>query len=508
MTSRIRPDRRQPSPFRHHEFVQYPHTPPQGSGARHGIDVIQRLRAHPAEIWHRGKRVADVTVDPAFKNGVATLAGLYDYQWREAAILLETGPRDTTVNRSFAIPRTHADLLALGDALQHSARYSVGMLGREPAYLNRAITSFAGSADVFGASGRAYGENVIRYHDFIREHDLALTHTLLNPRPNRLVGPAFQADASVATHVHQERDDGIVISGARLLATLPFADEIAIFPARLMDASDKSKPYAFGCALPTATPGLRFVCRDSVDYGFSPPEHPLSARFDEMDAIAIFDNVFIPWERVFCYRDIETCNQAYMATGATAHMAYQVLCKNIVKTEFLLGLIGLMIEGAGLERFPHVHEKMTEVWINLETMKAFRHAAEAGAHKNHYDMVVPAWDPLDAARNLYPRLYPRMIEIIQQLGASGLVSMPSPRDLDGPLATDIRHYYEAARLDAHDRIALYRLAWDTAISAFAGRQVLYERFFFGDPPQMASRLFREKNCADAMARVKAFLSGS
>ena len=122
---------------------------------------------------------------------------------------------------------------------------------------------------MFGASDRAYGVNAIRYHDFIRENDLSLTHTLLNPRPDRLVGPAFQVDAAVATHVCQERDDGIVIRGARLLATLPFADEIALFPARLMDHSDQSKSYAFGCALPTATPGLRFVCRDSVDYGFS-----------------------------------------------------------------------------------------------------------------------------------------------------------------------------------------------------------------------------------------------
>jgi 4-hydroxyphenylacetate 3-monooxygenase len=476
------------------------------AGARRSADVIERLREHPAEIWHRGARVADVTVDPAFKNGVAALAGLYDHQWNAREIMLETGPRGSTVNRSFGIPRAPADLIPLGDALQHSAQYSMGMLGREPAYLNRAISSFSGSAALFSASDRAYGENAVRYHDFIRENDLSLTHTLLNPRPNRLVGPAFQADASVATHIREERDDGIVIRGARLLATLPFADEIAIFPARLMDHSDNSKAYAFGCAIPTATPGLRFVCRDSVDYGFGATDHPLSARFEEMDAIAIFDDVFVPWERVFCYRDIEICNMAYMATGATAHMAYQVVCKNIVKTEFLLGLASLMIEGSGLERFQHVHEKMAEIWINLETLKAFRHAAEAGAHNNAFRMLVPAWDPLDAARNLYPRLYPRMVEIIQQLGASGLVSMPSRRDLDGPLAADIRHYYEAARMDAHDRIALYRLAWDTAVSAFGGRQILYERFFFGDPAQMASRLFREKNCSEVMDRVKAFLA--
>ncbi|MCO8610283.1 4-hydroxyphenylacetate 3-monooxygenase, oxygenase component [Burkholderia multivorans] len=478
------------------------------TGARRSIDVLDRLRNHPAEIWHRGTRVVDVTTDPALKNAVATLAGLYDYQWNAEDTMLERGPRGTMVNRSFGIPETPSDLVSLGDALQHSARYSMGMLGREPAYLNRAISSFSGSAALFGNSDFAYGENAVHYHAFIRENDLSLTHTLLNPRPERLVGPAFQIDTSVATHVCKERDDGIVIRGARLLATLPFADEIALFPARLMDNSDQSKPYAFGCALPTATPGLRFICRDSVDYGFGAVNHPLSARFEEMDAVAIFDDVFVPWERVFCYRDIEICNSAYMASGATAHMAYQVVCKNIVKTEFLLGLVCLMIEGSGLDRFQHVHEKMAEVWVNLETLKAFRHAAEAGSHNNTFGMLVPAWDPLDAARNLYPRLYPRMVEIVQQLGASGLVSMPSRIDLEGPLAADIKRYYEAARMDASDRIALYRLAWDTAVSAFGGRQILYERFFFGDPTQMASRLFREKDCSAAMDRVKAFLSRS
>jgi len=100
----------------------------------------------------------------------------------------------------------------------------------------------------------------------------------------------------------------------------------------------------------------------------------------------------------------------------------------------------------------------------------------------------PAWSPLDAARNLYPRLYPRMVEIIQQIGASGLVAMPTLDDVKGPLAEDIRKYYQAARAEAHDRIPLYRLAWDTAVSAFGSRQVLYERFFFGDPVRMAGAL--------------------
>jgi 4-hydroxyphenylacetate 3-monooxygenase len=121
-------------------------------------------------------------------------------------------------------------------------------------------------------------------------------------------------------------------------------------------------------------------------------------------------------------------------------------------------------------------------------MRALKRAAEADAALDEWGVMRPAWNPLDAARNLFPKLYPRMIEILQQLGASGLVAMPTEQDLQGPLADDIRRYYQAARADALERIPLFRLAWDAAVSAFAGRQVLYERFFFGDPVRMASSL--------------------
>ena len=473
-------------------------------GARRGAEVLARFREHPAEIWHRGERIDDVTASPALRNGVLTLAGLYDHQWRERDTMLEHGPRGDLIGRSYGIPGDGAALETLGMALQYSARYSMGMLGREPAYLNRAISAFAGSAEYFATADARYCRNVKAYHEHIRENDLSLTHTLLNPRANRLVGPAHQSDAGVAAHVREERDDGIVIRGARMLATLPFADEIAVFPARMMDTSEASKPYAFGLALPTSTPGLRFICRDTVDYGFG-ADHPLGSRFEEMDAVVIFDDVFVPWERVFCYRDIDICNQAYAATGATAHMAYQVVCKNVVKTEYLLGLASLVIEGSGLETFQHVHEKLAEIWVALETVKALKLAAQAGATRNAYGMLVPAWDPLDAARHLYPRTYPRLIEIIQQLGASGLVAMPSSHDLNGPLSADIERYYQAARLNAAERIPLYRLAWDTAVSAFGSRQVLYERYFFGDPVQNASALFKEKDRSEAMERVRTFL---
>jgi 4-hydroxyphenylacetate 3-monooxygenase len=474
--------------------------------ARSGSEFIQRLRDTPTDIWHRGQRIDDVTRAPGFANGIASLAELFDLQLAEADTLTFKSPETgDAVGRSFQIPESQAELVQIGDAMLRTAQHSMGMLGREPAYLNRAVSSYAGGAAFLNAADPRFGENAIRQHARIRELDLSLTHTLINPQINRAVGPAHQSDPYLSARIREERDDGFIVRGARMLATLPIADEIVVFPSTLLRSADEDAPYAFGFVIPSNTPGLKFICRESLDYGGSHYDHPLGSRFEEMDALVIFDDVLVPWERVYLYRDVEICNQAFTATSAVVNMAHQVVCKNIAKTEYLLGLVALMVESIGIDRFQHIHEKVAEVWVNLETLKAFRRTAELDATLNDFGVMTPAWDPLDAARNLQPRLYPRMIEIIQQIGASGLVAMPTAADVDGPMKAEIERYYQSAHLEAKDRIPLFRLAWDTAISAFAGRQVLYERFFFGDPVRMAGAIFHRKDMEPYKARVRDFL---
>ena len=459
------------------------------TGARIGEQVLQRLRARRPALWYRGEPVEDVTAHPAFKGGAQTLARLYDLQWENAPVSLYESPTTgRKVGRSFMMPRTPEELRSVSEAMRVWADYTCGMMGRAPDYLNRAITAYAAGAAFLAEDDPRFGENAVRYHEYLRENDLCLTHTLIPPQANRAVGSSKQADPFLAARVKEETDAGIVIRGCRMLATLPISDEIMVFPSTLLKNAEEDAPYAFGFVIPNDAAGLKFMCRESVDYGRSHYDHPLGSRFEEMDAVVVFDDVFVPWENVFLYRDVDRCNQAYARTGAVVHMSHQVVVKNVAKCEFLLGLASLMVETIGVERFQHIQEKLAELWVNLETMKAFLRASEADAALDEWGVMRPAWDPLDAARNLFPRLYPRMIEIIQQIGASGLVAMPTEQDLRGPLADDIKKYYQAVRAEAFDRIPLFRLAWDASLSAFASRQVLYERFFFGDPVRMAGAL--------------------
>jgi 4-hydroxyphenylacetate 3-monooxygenase len=478
------------------------------TGARRGEQVLQRLRDRAPAIWYRGEQVEDVTMHPALRGGAATLAHLYDLQWKHAEVCLYDSPATgRKVARSFMMPKTHVELHGITRAMQVWTNHTHGMMGRSPDYINRAMTGYAAGAPFLAEAGARFGANALRYYEYLRENDLCLTHTLIPPQANRAASAAKQADPFLAARVKEETSAGVVIRGCRMLATLPISDEIMVFPSTLLKSPQDDAPYAFGFAIPNDTPGLRFICRESVDYGRSHYDHPLGSRFEEMDAVVVFDDVLVPWERMFLYRDVARCNEAYARTGAVVHMAHQVVVKNVAKCEFMLGLAHLLVNTIGAEIFQHIHEKLAELWVNLETMKALLRAAEVDASLDEWGVMRPAWNPLDAARNLFPRLYPRMVEIIQQIGASGLVAMPTEQDVKGPLVEDIRKYYQAARAEAHDRIPLFRLAWDAALSAFGTRQVLYERFFFGDPVRMAGALVSGHNveieaCAE---RVREFV---
>ena len=479
--------------------------------ARNGQQLLEALNAQRRDVYIGGEHITGkVAEHPAFQGITRSLAELYDMQHAPALrdemtyVSPSSGER---VGMSFLIPRTQADLEKRRRAIYRWASHVGGMLGRTGDYLNSAVMAMAAAADFFGQVDPRYAGNIRKYYEFIRENDLLLTHTLINPQTNRAVGVAKQADPFLAARIVKETDAGVVIRGARMLATLgPISDEIMVFPSTLLRQVAEDEPYAFAFAVSNDTPGLRYICRETFDYGRSHFDHPLGSRFEEMDCVVIFDDVLVPWERVFMLRHVETCNQLYSATGAVTHMAHQVVTKNVAKTEFVLGVVLMLIDAIGIEPFQHVHEKALEVMTALETLKAFLRTSEVDAAPDAYGTMTPAFAPLNTARNWYPRTYPRFVEIIQQLGASGLMALPGEADFAGGAGPDIQRYLQAARADARSRVKLFRLAWDVAVSAFGSRQALYERFFFGDPVRMAGAYFNWYDKKPAMDRVREFLN--
>ena len=478
--------------------------------ARSGQDFLERLSASHPTVYVQGETLTgDIGEHPAFRNVVRSYAELFDLQHDPACKDILTYPSPTSgepVATSFLTPRTQADLAKRRAAAKVWADHSNGMLGRTGDYLNSSLMALASAADWFAQANPAFGENIRRYYEKVREEDLLCTHTLIPPQANRAVTGTQQGGGKLSARIVREDDNGVVIRGARMLATIaPFADELLVFPSTVLRGTPEDKPYSYAFAVPGDAKGLRYLVREPLDYGRPRHDHPLGSRFEEPDAIVVFDDVHVPYERCFVLNDPELCNAFYTRTSAVAHMTHQVVTRTTAKTEYILGLVSLLTEAIGIEQFSHVQEDVAEVITTLETLRAFLRAAEADAELNEFGVLTPAWAPLNTARNLYPKLYQRFPQILRKLGASGLMATPTEADVHGPAAADIETYLQSATLTGPDRIRLFRLVWDTCISAFAGRQALYEYYFFGDPVRMAGAYLSSYDREPYKARVRAFL---
>ncbi len=476
-------------------------------GARSGNNYLSALRRLKAEVWLGGQRVEDVTTHPALVRCARSIASLYDMQIEHPEAMtfrLEDGDR---AGFSFIQPRNPDEVRKRGVMFRRWAERSGGMLGRTPDYLNSSIAAMAAAWQFFAASEPRFGDNIQNYYREARKHDWCATHTLVNPKASRAAGWAGQTDTDLALKMIERTNDGIIVSGARMLATLgPLAEELLVFPSTVLKAEPAAAPFALAFAINCNARGLKFLCRDSFDLGRSHFDAPLSSRFEEMDCVVVFDQVLVPWERVFLCGDVARCNALYADTNAVVNMMHQVAVKNTVKAEFLLGLAAKIAQVSDGLSLPHVRERLAEMIIATEMMRSSLRAAEADAHVDRWGQFVPSRPPLDAARNFFLRVYPRLVEIIQLNSSSSLIATPSEADFASPLRPEIERYFASSGARAQERVALYRLAWDVAGSAFGGRQLLYERFFFGDPVRMAGALVENTDLQPLIKRIDDFLN--
>jgi 4-hydroxyphenylacetate 3-monooxygenase len=462
-------------------------------GIRSGKQFLEGLR-NDRQIWVDGERVKDVTTDPRFSGAARTLAELYDMQGEPSRLEAMTFSSPTTGDRvglSFIEPRSQGDLRRRREMVKVWMDHTCGMLGRSMDFMNCLVTGMASAAKEFDRASHPFGRYLRTYHEHIRENDLALTHTLVNPQVDRS-RPVEQQAKDIAARVVKETDSGFVVRGARMVTTLcAFSDEILAAPSTNLNMNEDAAPYAFVFSIPVATPGVRFLCRPAlVDRSAaSAMDAPLSNRFDEGDGVVVFEDVLVPWDRTFVYRDVEMTNGLFNRTGTMSHMMHQFSTKNLAKAEFMMGLGFAMARSTKVDAHLHVQNLLAEMINYTEFVRACLVASEANASARHDGVFQPDAKPLWCVRQMFPGMFHRMCEIIQLIGAGGIVAIPSYADVEGPRKDDVELYFQSAGSDARHRIRLFRLAYDAAVSSFSGRQQLYERYYSGDPVRLGGALY-------------------
>jgi anthranilate 3-monooxygenase (FAD)/4-hydroxyphenylacetate 3-monooxygenase len=478
-------------------------------GIRNGQQFIEGLRSRPRDVWVRGQHVDDVTTHPAFAASVRQLARLYDAQFDPDLIdtltcLLPNGQR---VGTAFVPARSRDDLAKHRHAYQIWAEMNFGLMGRSPDFMNVTLLAFSEARDVFARGGAEYGERIARYYEFVRDNDLFLSHALITPQNDRSKSSSQQADASMHLRVVKETAEGIVVNGARMIATLgAVSDEMIMYNLPTFKPGDEDHALVF--AVPTDVQGLRQICREPYDMGERTSfDHPLASRFEESDSLLIFKDVFVPWERVFCYRNIALSNALFPDTALRHHTAHQTNVRALVKMQFAAGLAVAVARAIKADGFLHVQQMLGEALGYVEMVKSALIRSEIECETTPHGTVRAALAPLQALRMFLPTAYPRIIEILQKIAAGGFMMMPTGADLaSADLGPDAALYYQGAGgMPSVERVKLFKLAWDLAGDSFGTRLLQYERYYAGDPVRMMAATYLNCNDSEMLRLVEAAL---
>jgi 4-hydroxyphenylacetate 3-monooxygenase len=458
-----------------------PKTGAQAMQCKTGAEHTEQLRDGRA-VYLDGQRVTDVTAHPAFRNTVASAASLYDFQAQpeniEAMTFLPPGGT-RRVNRAWHMPHNHAELVERRKALESWARVSYGFLGRSPDHVASALIGQRMGVDVFEKHGPARAKALVDYVDHATHQDLFVTYVIVNPQANRSKTWGEQ-DEHLVAQIVDEDTAGITIRGAKMLGTSSIMAN-DVFVANLQPLQPGEEALAFSCALPMNAPGLRILSRKSYEaHAVSIYDNPISSRFDENDALMYFDDVKVPWERVFVYRDTDMCRAQFHDTPGHVFQNYQAQIRLTVKLKFLVGLAHKITEVIGTTNMPQVREQLGALAAEVGMLEAMLAGMEAaGTHRGEY--FLPNRHMLYSAHVTTQALYPRLINAIRDLAGGALIMLPSSeRDWADPeLAPILRRTQRSPNFTPEERVKLLKAAWDAIGSEFASRHVQYEMFYAG-----------------------------
>lgn len=455
-----------------------------------------------------GEPVADVTTHPAFRNAVSSFARLYDHQADPAhrdRLTFDIGG-GVRVHRAWSLPRSHAELVERRHAIAEWSALNGGFLGRSPDHLATTLTGMMIGLPAMRALDAARADAFAAYFEMVRARDLFVTYVIQNPQADKGRVASEQA-RDVVAHIVSQDADGILVSGAKMLGTSSvMADEI--FVGTIQPLRPGEERYALSFAVPVNHPGVKLLSRRSYEQAASTAfDYPLSSHFDENDAVVFFDEVRVPWERVFVCGDIAAAAVQWHGTPAHVMQNYQSQIRLMVKMRFLAGLARRIAEVNGSIDIPQVKGVLGKLAAQASLVEGMTAGMEAEGHMVG-DYYVPSARLLYAAQTLTQELYPQFVLAIRDLAGGGVIMLPSSAaDLTSPHTRD---YVAATQVSStvgpEERVRVFKLAWDALGSEYASRHMQYEMFYGGASYVNHAHMFRTFDWQAAGRLVDAMLA--
>jgi len=448
-----------------------------------GKEYIESLR-DDREVYIYGERVADVTTHPAFRNSVRSIAKLYDALHDPKQKDLLTCPTDGGnggfTHKFFRVAQSREDLIAQREAIAAWARMSYGWMGRTPDYKASLMNTLGVQYDFY----EKFADNAKAWYRRAQDNVLFMNHAIVNPPVDR--NKAADQVRDVFITIQKETDAGAYVSGAKVVATSSaithynFVGQNAAMPVNDPD-------LAIMFIAPMNAPGVKLFCRTSYEMAASvmgtPYDYPLSSRFDENDAIFVFDNVFIPWENILIYRDVEKLKTFYPRSGFVNGFQFQGCTRLAVKLDFIAGVVAKALRVTGADEFRGNQAMLGEIiaWRNL--FWAISDAMAMNPVPWSGGAVLPNAQSGSSYRVFAGDAYRRCKEIVEKIIASALIYLPSSaKDFENPeIDKYLAKYVRGSNnIGYRERIKIMKLLWDAVGTEFGGRHELYEINYAGN----------------------------
>jgi len=449
---------------------------------RTGAEYLRSLN-DGRQVFVDGERVKDVTEHPAFRQAARSIANLFDIAADPAQrerMTFASPKTGAPVWRAWQIPHSHADLRARRLFSETWAEATFGLMGRAPDHVAGFFAGYAATPRFFASAGQQkFADNLVAFYEFMRDNHIYASYAIVPPQIDRSKPAHKQSDPTLYAGVVKERDDGIVIKGAQQLATgAAISDYIHLSCIHPLQSGDEN--YANCLAVPVAAEGVKLYPRKPYARAGSAFDYPLSTRFDESDAYVVFDNVFVPWERVFIYRNVELSRDQWRKTPSHLYGNHQAQARYVVKLRFMAGLAQRMNEMTGNAAQPAVQVAMGELASLISIYETMLLAHETTGTIED-GVLWPSRTAFYAASAMQSEFNGRMLEMIREMAGAAFITLPSSEaDFNNPeTAADIERYMRSGTSDARSRVALMRLIWDFLGSEFGSRHAQYEKFYGG-----------------------------
>ncbi|WP_404405167.1 4-hydroxyphenylacetate 3-hydroxylase N-terminal domain-containing protein [Pelagibacterium halotolerans] len=473
-----------------------------------GQEYLQSLR-DDREVYINGERIADVTTHPAMRNSARSIARLYDSLHDEKSKDRLTAPTDTGsggyTHKYFRVARSSEDLVAQQGAIADWARMTYGWMGRTADYKAALMNTLGANADWYGE----FKDNAQAWHKRAQESVLFMNHAIVNPPIDRHK-PA-DAVKDVFVHITKETDAGIYVSGAKVVATSSALTHYN-FLAQSSAAVTEDPSMSVMFILPMNAPGVKMFCRVSYEQTANtvghPFDYPLSSRFDENDAILVLDNVFVPWEDVLVLRDARKILSFHPASGFMHGYCFQGCTRFAVKLDFLAGLLAKALRATGGDAFRGNQAMLGELIALRHQFWSYSNAMAYNPIPWADGAVLPNLEAALSYRTFMSEAYPKVIDIVRRVVASGLIYLPSSaKDFTNPAINDYLAKYVRGSDDmGHiERIKIMKLLWDATGSEFGGRHALYELNYAGSPEEVRLQVLRGAERGGTLAQMEALV---